>query len=80
MYLRRVSRCSLDILDESSQHAGHVGSRMKAGYSGETHFNVKIVSNAFEGQKTVKRHRTVYGVRRPAMLAAERLTDLTSTI
>jgi sulfur transfer protein SufE/stress-induced morphogen len=53
---------SLDIADESSQHAGHVGSRMKAGYSGETHFNVKIVSNAFEGLNTVKRHRTVYGL------------------
>ena len=54
---------SLYIMDESSQHAGHVGSRMKAGYSGETHFKVELVSAAFEGLKTIKRHRMVYDVR-----------------
>ena len=54
---------SMHILDESSQHAGHVGSRMKAGYSGETHFRVEVVSTAFEGLKTIKRHRMVYDVR-----------------
>lgn len=35
---------------------------MSAGANGETHFNVKVVSAAFEGQNTVKRHRQVYGV------------------
>ena len=51
-------------MDESSQHAGHAGSRMTAGANGETHFNVKVVSAAFEGQNTVKRHRQIYGVGR----------------
>ncbi|KAK9828876.1 hypothetical protein WJX72_002518 [[Myrmecia] bisecta] len=50
----------LVIEDQSSQHAGHVGSRMKTGYSGETHFRVSIVSAEFEGANTVKRHRLVY--------------------
>jgi stress-induced morphogen len=54
--------CSLEIVDESSQHAGHAGSRMTAGAGGETHFNVKVVSAAFEGLNTVKRHRQIYGV------------------
>ena len=53
---------SLTILDESSQHAGHAGSRMLASPSGETHFKVSVVSSAFEGLNTVKRHRLVYKV------------------
>ncbi|KAK9915443.1 hypothetical protein WJX75_009239 [Coccomyxa subellipsoidea] len=53
---------SLTILDESSQHAGHAGSRMLASPSGETHFKVIVVSSAFEGLNTVKRHRLVYKI------------------
>ena len=53
----------LTIVDESSQHAGHAGSRMSAGKGGETHFNVTVTSPLFEGQNTVKRHRAIYGVR-----------------
>lgn len=53
---------ALTILDESAQHAGHAGSRMLASPSGETHFKVSIVSSAFEGLNTVKRHRQVYEV------------------
>ena len=53
---------SLTIVDESDQHAGHAGSRMLASPSGETHFRIRIVSPAFEGMNTVKRHRLVYQV------------------
>ena len=52
----------LTIVDESDQHAGHAGSRMLASPSGETHFRVGIVSSAFSGLNTVKRHRLVYQV------------------
>lgn len=45
---------SLEIIDESHKHAGH------ASAGGAGHFIVKIVSNAFEGQSTVQRHRMVY--------------------
>ncbi|KAK9735776.1 hypothetical protein RND81_04G227200 [Saponaria officinalis] len=48
----------LEIEDVSHQHAGH--SAMKDNNSGETHFNLKIVSPKFEGFNLVKRHRMVY--------------------
>ena len=46
---------SLDIVDESAQHAGHDGAR-----SGGGHFDVTIVSNRFEGLNAIQRHRLVY--------------------
>ena len=55
--------CRLQVVDESSQHAGHAAMRDgKAGSGGETHFRVTIVSEAFEGMTTVKRHRQIYQV------------------
>ncbi|PIA50210.1 hypothetical protein AQUCO_01300742v1 [Aquilegia coerulea] len=52
-----LSPFELQVEDISHQHAGHAGVR---GSAGETHFNVKIVSNVFEGKSLVKRHRLVY--------------------
>jgi BolA family transcriptional regulator, general stress-responsive regulator len=49
------SPSSLDVQDESHQHAGHAGSRP----GGETHFRVYIVSAAFEGKSRIERHRMV---------------------
>lgn len=46
----------LDIHDESAQHAGHAGSRPEGG----THWQVRIVSEAFRGKTPVARHRMVY--------------------
>jgi BolA protein len=45
----------LDVQDESHQHAGHAGSRP----SGETHYRVHIVSEAFQGKSRIERHRMV---------------------
>jgi len=56
------SPSSLVIEDESARHAGHVGARAE----GETHFNVRIVSEKFSGLSRVERQRKVY-----AVLAAE---------
>ena len=47
---------TLDVIDESSQHAGHVGARPE----GETHFRLKIVSETFTGKSRVERQRLVY--------------------
>ena len=47
---------TLDLRDESAQHAGHAGSRP----SGGTHWQLAIVSDAFRGKSTVARHRMVY--------------------
>lgn len=46
---------SIDVEDESDQHAGHAGHRD----SGETHFRVYIVSDAFRGKSRLERHRMI---------------------
>jgi BolA protein len=46
---------SLDVVDESDQHAGHAGHRP----GGQTHFRVHIVSEAFRGKSRLERHRMV---------------------
>jgi BolA protein len=47
---------SLELIDESAQHAGHAG----AAPGGETHWRLSIVSPRFAGQPTVARHRMIY--------------------
>ena len=54
--LAALAPLSLDLRDESSQHAGHAGSRP----SGGTHWQLSIVSEAFRGKNAVARHRLVY--------------------
>src|SRR5215468_896729 len=46
---------SLDVVDESQQHAGHAGHRE----GGETHFRVYIVAEAFFGKSRLERHRMI---------------------
>jgi BolA family transcriptional regulator, general stress-responsive regulator len=45
----------LTIDDESHLHAGHAGAA-----SGQSHFRVRIVAEAFRGLSSVARHRLVY--------------------
>ncbi|MBT5647392.1 MAG: BolA family transcriptional regulator [Rhodospirillaceae bacterium] len=47
---------SLQVIDESHLHAGHVGARPE----GETHFRVEVVSAAFADCSRVDRQRMVY--------------------
>lgn len=59
----------LDIVNESHLHAGHhhdTSHHAAFDGSGETHFRVVVVSNAFEGLSRLDRHRAVN-----AALAAE---------
>ena len=49
---------TLEVVDESHLHKGHAGHRPE----GETHFRVKIASEAFRGISRVKAHRLVYDV------------------
>jgi BolA protein len=53
---------SLEIVDESAKHAGHAGARP----GGETHYQVTMVADTFEGLSRVDRQRRVNEV-----LAAE---------
>jgi BolA protein len=45
----------LEVVDESHKHAGHAGARPE----GETHFQVRIVAEAFQGKSLLDRHRLV---------------------
>ncbi len=53
----RLSPTRLEVVDESYQHAGHVGAN-DTGYG--THFRVRIASHLFTGLSRVARHRLVY--------------------
>jgi len=46
---------SLDVEDDSHQHAGHAGAE-----GGLGHFSVSIVSATFNGMRMLARHRAVY--------------------
>ena len=48
------SPLTLNIIDESAKHAGH------ASAGGAGHFVVEIVSDSFEGNSLIQRHRQVY--------------------
>lgn len=52
--LQTLAPASLNLEDESAQHAGH------AGASSGGHFRLTIVSGHFEGLNAVERHRLVY--------------------
>ena len=64
----------LDVEDESARHEGHSGSRS----GGETHFNVRIVSKAFEGLSRVERQRRVYAVLSEELRARVHALSLTT--
>lgn len=46
---------SLEVINESHLHSGHAGSPG----TGESHFRVKIVADAFDGLSRLERHRLV---------------------
>lgn len=48
----------LQIIDESSLHAGHAGARP----GGETHYRITVISDKFEGVGRVQRQQMVYGL------------------
>jgi BolA family transcriptional regulator, general stress-responsive regulator len=50
---------SLDVVDDSHRHAGHVGN---PGGGEGTHFTITIVSDAFKGKNRLMRHRMIYDV------------------
>ncbi len=48
---------ALEVINESHQHAGHAGHDG----TGESHFRVVIVADAFADMNRLKRHRAVHG-------------------
>jgi BolA protein len=63
---KALSPVSLDVIDESAQHAGHKFHPGGVEPRGETHFRIKVVSEAFSGKSRLERHRLIN-----AELAAE---------
>ena len=53
----RLQPTHLEVIDESADHAGHVGANAE-GFG--THFRVRIASPAFAGKNRVAKHRLVY--------------------
>jgi stress-induced morphogen len=49
---------ALEVVNDSHRHAGHASSPG----TGESHFSVTVVSNAFAGKSRVERHRMVNAV------------------
>lgn len=53
----------LEVIDESALHAGHHhredGHDMVYDGSGETHFRIRIVAEAFAGMSRLARHRAI---------------------
>ena len=49
------SPLELEVIDDSARHAGHAG----AAPGGQTHFNVRIVSEAFRNMSRVQQQRAV---------------------
>jgi BolA family transcriptional regulator, general stress-responsive regulator len=52
---RELQPTHLNIEDDSHRHRGHAGAA-----DGRGHFNVQIVSPAFDGKLPIARHRLVY--------------------
>jgi BolA protein len=46
---------SLEVVDESDQHKGHIGWRE----GGETHFRIRIAAEAFSGMSRLAIHRAI---------------------
>ena len=53
---------TLEVIDESGDHAGHVGSN---GTAYGTHFRVRVATPRFDGQSRVACHRLVYDSLQP---------------
>lgn len=56
---RDLTPLSLEIIDDSSKHAGHAGAREGG------HYRVAVVASAFSGRSQLERHRLVYAAVAP---------------
>jgi len=58
---QKFNPTQLEVIDESSKHAGHAGAsaHKEAGGSPESHFHVRVKSANFDGMSRLARHRAV---------------------
>ena len=57
--MQALKPSSLSLVDNSHQHAGHAGND-SSGDDAESHFELNIVAEAFEGLSLVQRHQLIY--------------------
>lgn len=55
---KQLQPMSMQIIDDSHLHAGHVGHSS----AGASHLTLHVVSNRFTGLSRVQRHRLVYDI------------------
>lgn len=55
---KALSPSSLEVIDESLEHAGHAGARL----GGETHFRIRICSLELSGLRRVAAHQKIYAL------------------
>ncbi|MEM9968905.1 MAG: BolA family protein [Pseudomonadota bacterium] len=60
-----LSPRELDVVDDSESHRGHAGFQE----GGESHFNVRIRSSAFEGMSRIHQHRAVHTALGPDLIS-----------
>ena len=53
--MQAFAPAEIEVVDDSERHRGHSGYRD----GGETHFNVRIVAEAFAGKSRIERHRMI---------------------
>jgi BolA protein len=57
--MKALAPAQIELRNDSAKHAGHVEHLGGAGFTGETHYKLTIVSPFFEGQSRIDRQRMV---------------------
>ncbi len=57
--MQALKPIQLELKNDSHKHAGHVEHLGSAGFTGETHYKLTIISDAFTGQSRIDRQRMV---------------------
>ncbi|MEK6627545.1 MAG: BolA family protein [Bdellovibrionota bacterium] len=57
--MKPLNPLKLELINDSQKHASHVEHLGSAGFTGETHYKLIIVSPLFEGQSRIDRQRLV---------------------
>jgi len=57
--MKQLSPVKIQLINDSQKHAGHAQHLGSAGFTGETHYKLIIVSPLFEAQSRIDRQRMV---------------------
>ncbi len=57
--MKKLEPSELRLINDSQKHAGHVEHLGSAGFTGETHYKLTIISPLFDGKSRIDRQRMV---------------------